>query len=280
MLIGGNSATFQGSSGASPRPFWRFFGGLAGPPGAVQFGTETVAGIEGANATLSVTRTGGSSGALYVGYTTVAGTAGASDFTTTSGTLTWADGDIAAKTITVPIANDGAAEGAETLVVNLGQPLRNSTPLGAVQRATVNVTTAFDSWRSTHFTPLELANSSISGDLADPDKDGLNNLLEFGLGLSPTIGSRESAPTNGIQNVSGSSYLTLTFKRRMPALDLTYSVQTNAGTLNAGDWLGNAVMVGSPTPNGDGTETVTFRDSTAISPGLRRFMRVQVVRAP
>lgn len=280
MLIGGNSATFQGSSGASPRPFWRFFGGLAGPPGAVQFGTETVAGIEGANATLSVTRTGGGSGALYVGYTTVAGTAGASDFTTTSGTLTWADGDIAAKTITVPIANDGAAEGAETLVVNLGQPLRNSTLLGAVQRATVNVTTAFDSWRSTHFTPLELANSSISGDLADPDKDGLNNLLEFGLGLSPTIGSRESAPTNGIQNVSGSSYLTLTFKRRMPTLDLTYSVQTNAGTLNAGDWLGNAVMVGSPTPNGDGTETVTFRDSTAISPGLRRFMRVQVVRAP
>lgn len=280
MLIGGNSATFQGSSGASPRPFWRFFGGLAGPPGMVQFGTETVSGIEGATATLSVTRTGGSSGALYVGYTTVAGTAGTSDFTTTGGTLTWANGDTAAKTITVPITGDGSSEGAESFVVHLGQPLRNSTPLGAVQRATVNVTTAFDSWRSTFFTPLELANSGISGDAADPDGDGLSNLLEFGFNLNPLLAGNGAAQTMAVQNVGGSNYLTLTFKRRTPALDLIYTAQTNPGTLHAGDWLGDAVMVGSPVSHGDGTETVTFRDTTALSSAPRRFMRVQVVRTP
>lgn len=278
VLLCGTGMQFQGSG--SNRGYHRFFGGLPGLPGTVQFGTETVAGVEGANASLSVTRTGGSSGVLLVGYSTMAGTAGSADFTATSGTLTWADGDTAPKTITVPVASDATAEVAESFAVNLGQPLRNSTLLGSLQRATVNVTTAFESWRTAHFTPLELATSTISGDQADPDKDGLSNLLEFGLGHSPTISSGGSVLTTGIQNVGGSNYLTLTFKRRVPALDLTYNVQTNPGTLNVGDWLANAVMVGSPTPNGDGTETVTFRDSTAISTGLRRFMRMQVLRAP
>lgn len=278
MLLGGDTAYFQASGDNSP--YWRFFSGLPGAPGTVQFGTETVAGVEGANATLSVTRTGGSSGTVLVGYTTVAGTAGSGDFTTTSGTLTWADGDAAAKTITVPITADTTAEGAESLVVHLGQPLRNSALLGSVQRATVNVTTAFDSWRSGYFTPLELANSSISGDAADPDGDGLANLLEFGFGLNPLLAGNAAAQTTAVQNVGGTNYLTLTFKRRTPALDLTYTAQTNPGTLSPGDWLGNAVMVGSPTANGDGTETVTFRDTTALSSATRRFMRVQVVRAP
>lgn len=280
VLLGGQvSMTFQGSSSTSS--FWRFFGGLPGLPGVVELGAETVAGIEGASATLSVTRTGGSSGVLSVGYSTVAGTAGSSDFTTTAGTLTWNDGDTAAKTILVPVSADGLAEAAESFTVNLGQPLRNSTQLGAVQRATVNVATAFDSWRGAYFTPLELADSGVSGDLADPDGDGLSNLLEFALSLSPRSNSSSSGvPASAVQNVGGTDYLTLTFKRRAPALDLTYTVQTNDGTLAAPGWLSNAVQVGTAVDHGDGTETVTFRDAAAVSSSTRRFMRVQITRAP
>lgn len=281
VLFCGSSMQFQGSG--SNRGYHRFFGGLPGLPGTVQFGAETVAGIEGADAGLSVTRTGGSSGVLLVGYSTVAGTAGSSDFTTTSGTLTWTDGDTAAKSITVPITNDGSAEGTESFVVNLGQPLRNSTILGSLQRATVNVTTAFEAWRGSHFTPLELTNSSVSGDQADPDGDGLSNLLEFGFNLSPVLAGNGSgsAMSTSVQNISGSNYLAITFKRRTPALDLTYNAQTNPGTLNAGDWLSNAVIVGTPVDHGDGTETVTFRDTTPVGGGsARRFMRVSVLRTP
>lgn len=280
ILLTGDTMQFQSSG--SNRGYHRFFGGLPGLPGTLQFGAETVAGIEGANAPLSVLRTGGSSGVLLVGYSTVVGTAGSGDFTATSGTLTWADGDAEPKVISVPITSDGTAEGAETFVVNLGHPLRNSTLLGSLQRATVNVTTAFDFWRATHFTPLELAAGSISGDQADPDRDGLPNLLEFGLGLNPLQASSGpgAPPQPHVQNIGGSNYLTLTFKRRSPALDLTYNAQTNAGTLNTEDWQTNAVMVGIPTGNDDGTETVTFRDTTPITSGGRRFMRVQVMRTP
>lgn len=276
VLLGGSSAVFQGSSNS--RPFGRFFGGLPGVPGRVQFSTETVAGIEGGNATLTVTRSGGSSGVVSVGYSTVAGTAGTGDYTTTSGALTWADGDTADKTITVPITADATAESAESFLVCLGQPLRNSTLLASVQRATVNVTTSFDSWRATNFTPLELADSNVSGDLGDADHDGFVNLLEFGLALDPKAANAGSTPAQAVQNVGGQNYLTLTFKRRVPALDLSYVPQTNDSL--PGTWLSNAVMVGTPTSNGDGTETVTYRDNVPVTPGSRRFMRVQVTRVP
>ena len=42
-----------------------------------------------------------------------------------------------------------------------------------------------EAWRALHFTPAQLADPAISGDDADPDRDGLPNLLEYALGLDP-----------------------------------------------------------------------------------------------
>jgi uncharacterized delta-60 repeat protein len=277
VLVAGPNMYFQGSGDYSA--YWRFFGGLPGLPGTMQIDTESVVGVEGTNASVSVSRTGGSSGTVSVGYSTVAGTAGAADFTTTSGTLTWADGDAAAKSITVPILADGVAESAESLFVQIGEPLRNSAILGEVQRATVGVTTAFDAWRIGQFTALELADSNVSGDLADPDLDGSKNLLEFALNMPPKTGSQSGLPTMGSTNVSGQDYLTITFLRRIPSLDLTYTAQTN-GSLDSAGWMANAVQVGTPDNHGNGTETVTFRDSTPISGATKRFLRLMVTRSP
>jgi hypothetical protein len=56
-----------------------------------------------------VQRTGGSTGPLLVDFETVGHTAQApGDFTATSGTLTWADGEADAKSISVPVMVDGA----------------------------------------------------------------------------------------------------------------------------------------------------------------------------
>jgi hypothetical protein len=245
----------------------------------IQFSADTFAAAEGASATLTVTRTGGSLGALTVGYSTVAGTAtSGSDYTTTSGVLTWADGDTATKTITVPLSLDGVSELAETFTVNLGAPLLGGALLGARQQAVVTVASAFSTWQAANFTSLELANSSISGDTADPDADGLNNLLEYAFGLAPKTASTVGTPTTAVQAISGSDYLTLTFRRRTPALDLAYTVQTSGDI--GGVWAGGAVQVGSATANGDGTETVTFRDSTALTGGAKRFLRIQTTRTP
>ena len=82
-------------------------------------------------ATLSVTRSGGSAGEVSVNYTTGNGSALAgSDYTATSGTLSWAGGDTAAKSIVVPILNDALVEANEQFNVTLAQPSGGAT-LGA-----------------------------------------------------------------------------------------------------------------------------------------------------
>jgi CSLREA domain-containing protein len=78
--------------------------------------------------TITVNRGNGSSGPLTVDFSTTPGTATApADFTATTGTLTWADGDATPKTITIPITVDTTPEPPETFTVNL-----SSTTAGAV----------------------------------------------------------------------------------------------------------------------------------------------------
>jgi uncharacterized delta-60 repeat protein len=86
--------------------------------------------------TIFVNRTGGADGAVSIDYATATGTAGAADFTARSGTLTWADGDSAAKSIAVSITNDTAYEPDETFTVTLSNATGGAT-LGA---ATTTVT--------------------------------------------------------------------------------------------------------------------------------------------
>ena len=77
---------------------------------------------DGTSLTLVVERVRGNRGAVSVQYATQDGTAQAgSDYTSTSGTLTFGDGE-ARKTITVPILDDTAFEGHESLFVRLQNP--------------------------------------------------------------------------------------------------------------------------------------------------------------
>ena len=276
VLLAGNYASFQG---ASPEgPLWRLVPGLSGLPGVLQFAADAATGVEGSTATLTVTRTGGSLGALTVGYATVAGTAAAgSDFTTASGTLSWTDNDVSAKTIAVSLASDALADTPESLVVNLGAPQLGGALLADRQQATITISTAFTAWQTTHFNSSELANAAVSGDDADPDGDGLANLAEFALGRDPRLADAAAAWTTAVQNIGGADYLTLTFKRRAPALDLAYAVQSSG---DLASWSSGPVQVGSAAANGDGTETVTYRDGVTVGGGSRRFLRVHVTRTP
>lgn len=70
--------------------------------------------------TLYVQRTGGSDGAVTVDYASSDGTAFAGeDYTAASGTLTWADGDMASQPITVSVSDDPDEEGEENFFVTL-----------------------------------------------------------------------------------------------------------------------------------------------------------------
>jgi parallel beta-helix repeat protein len=92
--------------------------------GTLQFSTADYNVNEGdGSVTITVTRTGGSDGAVSVEYATTDDTATApDDYTQTTGTLNWNDGDDADKTFTIDIIDDSTQENDETFIVSLGNP--------------------------------------------------------------------------------------------------------------------------------------------------------------
>jgi hypothetical protein len=108
--------------------------------GTLQFSAPTYTATEGgAGATITVTRTGGGNGTFTVHYATSNGTAHAgTDYTATSGTLTFNPG-VTSKTFTIPILNDGVADGNETVNLTLSGPTGGAA-LGSPSAAVLTIT--------------------------------------------------------------------------------------------------------------------------------------------
>ena len=86
---------------------------------------------------ITVNRSGGTSGAVSVHYATANGSAtSGANYSSASGTLTWASGDAAAKTFSVPISNATPFTGAKTFMVALSSP----TASAALATSTAMVT--------------------------------------------------------------------------------------------------------------------------------------------
>ncbi len=110
--------------------------------------------------------------------------------------------------------------------------------------------------------------AASSSPAADPDADGMPNLLEYALGSGPLDPGDTGIPVCGVS--ASPSSLTLTFARVAdPAL--TYVVQASADLLTWTDiWSSTgAANVAGP---------VTVTDSTSLSTATRRFLRLRVIR--
>ena len=112
------------------------------------------------SATLTVSRTGSTSGTSYVFYTTTVGTAVADDFTVASGLLTFVDGETS-KTISVEIEDDLLLEAAETFTVTLSTVLGGAIGVNTSSTVTIN-------------------------DNDDTDGDGFSDSVENAAGSTPT----------------------------------------------------------------------------------------------
>lgn len=120
---------------------------------------------------------------------------------------------------------------------------------------------------------------------ADPDLDGIINLLEYAFGGNPAIpgglaGGAPLLPRPAVTTNVGSKYFEITYRRRIDAAarNITYTVETSAN-MATGTWTdatANFAQQGAATAAGDGlTEFVTLRSIAAIGPNLK-FGRVSV----
>ena len=126
----------------------------------------------------------------------------------------------------------------------------------------------FDQWRAARFSPSEMNNPACSAASADPDADGLCNLLEYALALDPHVA--DSAL--GLRLVKQQNAPALNFFRRLDAGDLFYALEVSPDLTH---WSLRNSAGQTAGPGG----RVTWSDLAPPPPGPRRFLRLRVAEA-
>ena len=140
-----------------------------------------------------------------------------------------------------------------------------STEVSATPEA--SVLTGIESWREQYFSSSE--NAGNGADLADPDGDGVVNLLEYATNSDPTVAN--AAPVVAIGKDGAGTHLTLTFTR-IADETLVYSVQATNDLAGTPTWTEIENFTGSENVAG----SVTVTDTELISASPRRFLRLSV----
>lgn len=125
---------------------------------------------------------------------------------------------------------------------------------------------------STPFSLAELRDEAASGDLADPDGDGMANLLEFALGANPRVGEAGMAPMLQLSPTTGKMRVVYRRQRDRALSALTYSVERADSP--AGPWapLSGATEVGVTLLGTVETVTAEFAASGNV------FVRIRASR--
>jgi hypothetical protein len=170
-------------------------------------------------------------------------------------TVTPATGQSGTATITVTVS-DGVLSTPESfdLTVNAAPPA-----------------TGYTAWRDTSF-PEGTAAADREPDV-DFDKDGLANLVEYGLGCDPAAAN--TAPVAQVVEITGQKYLQIQWTRPDDRVDIT-TLGEISSNLAPFSWNSAAAEVLTTiTPAGAGMETVTIRDAVPTTVHPARFLRAR-----
>jgi hypothetical protein len=165
-------------------------------PGGLSIQSTQVSETAG-TVTLQVQRSNGTVGAVSVDFMTMAGSADANDFTPTSGTISFAAGEFAPKSIVIPIINDALIEDAEYFTVELS----NATGGAWLENAQAQVTIVSEEGPSNdNLANAELisgASGNVTGSILGATVEGrIEDDPDTGI-FRPLVWYRWVAPTTG-----------------------------------------------------------------------------------
>jgi hypothetical protein len=242
----------------------------------------------GPMATITVSRLGGKSGAAQVSYATVAGGTAVSnsDYTAVSGSLAWTNGDTAAKSFNIPVLNNPQVQPNVTVNLALNSPSAGTALAPQSAAALTIISPPIDAWKLSYF-GANANNPAIAGDSADPNHDGIVNLMAYAYALNPLVVNTN--PFTG--QLTGNSFQ-LVFPRNTAATDLTYNIQSsvdlhswqNLLTFTAANgWMTNVSGVSVFESSATGLPpnqyvTVTSTASTNVEGSGDQFLRLEVNR--
>jgi hypothetical protein len=188
----------------------------------------------------------------------------------------------------VPSASNRWVEGLGTVVVTNGR-LTISNATGAISNriAYLEISavapTTIAQWRAVFFGTTN--NLGAAADNADPDGDGIPNLLEYAFGLDPTTPDSNWQVTPVILHTNNVDWFGCSFPRNTNATDLTFLVQAT-GSLTSQNWSNIASYTTGSGWTGPSSASesyaspdvlkVTVLDTQPIPANTNRFLRVQV----
>ena len=220
----------------------------------VVFDNVTFLGLPGAPTGLSAV---GGTGQIALTWNAVAG---AASYSVKSSNTAGGPYTIIASGLTSPtFTNTGLSTSAKRYYVITATNAVGEGAAGTEASATTYST--LQAWRYLYFGTS--ANSGLAADTADPDRDGMTNLLEYALGTDPTSAASVVRPTLG----RSGNFLILSFIRLKS--DVTYLVEGSSDLTTWSTLATNAGSVG---------QSVTVTDTVAIptSNPPRRFLRLRI----
>lgn len=130
----------------------------------------------------------------------------------------------------------------------------------------------YEVWRQSNFSVDDLADANVSAPVADPDGDGVVNLMEYALALDPLQAGSEHLPVGDYLQQNGNSVFVFSFVRANAARDITYTVEVSDDLLA---WQDSTLPM-ETVDQGNGTSTV--RLSIPLPAVSKRFMRLRITR--
>jgi VCBS repeat-containing protein len=129
----------------------------------------------------------------------------------------------------------------------------------------------YASWIAGYF-PEAGGDEAIVGAAADPDGDGLNNLLEYGLGRAPNAAEPPLAVSVVVDG--GEQYCALTFRR---AVGVSVVAEVSEDLIIWSSGTTDLIQQGLAIPDASGLfEDVTFRSTLPLAAKPRQFLRLRV----
>ena len=220
-----------------------------------------------------LTRIGPVDDALAVSISISGSAINGSDFSTINSTQIFPAGETSLHVPVIPLP-DSLAEGNESLTLTV-LPSPDYQPGAPAAASLIVGDRLVDDWRFNIF-GVEANNPLIAGNNADPDHDGLQNLIEYALGFQPLLPDPAGTGiVHDLVTIGNQRHLRCTITRNPLATDVILSVQFNNDLTLSNNWstAGSVTELDLPT-------TLIVRDATQLGHAPKRFLRVRAAEVP